>query len=184
MERSRWLDEDSLGRFRSYLRFLAEAEVDGRLRKKIDPSDIVQETLLKAVRSIDELRGGSDAQVAAWLRSILARRLSNAIRDLGRERRDYRREESLDIALERSSERLGGLCSTALTGSQTFERNQVILRVSDCAGRPARGPAQGHPAPPHRGAVPRRHGDGHGPYPGRRGGAPPARLEEQMRHSA
>jgi RNA polymerase sigma-70 factor (ECF subfamily) len=131
MGNSRWLDGDGLGRFRAYLRFLAEVEIDTRLRKKIDPSDIVQETLLKAIRSIDGLRGESDAQVAAWLRSILARKLANAIRDLGRDRRDYRREESLDVALERSSERLRGLFSSDSTGSQVFERNQVLVRISE-----------------------------------------------------
>jgi len=134
MANSRWLKGDALGRFRAYLRFLAEVEIDSRLRKKIDPSDIVQETLLKAVRSIDGLRGESDAEVAAWLRTILARKLANAIRDEGRDRRDYRREESLDVALERSSDRLGGLFSSESTASQKFERNQVLIRISEALG--------------------------------------------------
>jgi RNA polymerase sigma-70 factor, ECF subfamily len=134
MGNSRWLDGDALGRFRAYLRFLAEVEIDSRIRKKVDPSDIVQETLLKAVRSVDGLRGESDAEVAAWLRQILARKLANALRDLSRERRDYRREESLDAALERSSDRLRALFSAEATASKKFERHQVLLRVSEVLG--------------------------------------------------
>ena len=37
-----------LERFRNYLRFLADTKLDRRLRSRVDPSDIVQEALLRA----------------------------------------------------------------------------------------------------------------------------------------
>ena len=44
-------DNQSFERFRSYLRFLAKVQLDGRLRGKIDPSDLVQQSLLEAHRA-------------------------------------------------------------------------------------------------------------------------------------
>ena len=121
---------DFLGRFRGYLRTLAEVELDHRLRRKVDPSDLVQETLLNAVRHIDDLRGKSDAEVAAWLRRILANRLINAVRDLGVQKRDYRRERSIEESLHHSTLRLQALASPEATPSKKLERQEILLRVT------------------------------------------------------
>jgi RNA polymerase sigma-70 factor (ECF subfamily) len=70
----------SFVRYREYLRSLAEARVGTRLRGQIDPSDIVQETLLKAHRGRDQFRGESEQQLIAWLGAILNNTLTNALR--------------------------------------------------------------------------------------------------------
>ncbi len=43
-------------RYRGYLRALAAAGLNSDLLPKVDPSDVVQQTLLNAVGAIDELR--------------------------------------------------------------------------------------------------------------------------------
>src|SRR5436309_10049582 len=93
----------SLEKFRAYLRLLARLHLDPRLRGKLDPSDVVQEVLLKAVQALGQFRGESEAELAAWLRQILARHLANTVRDLGREKRDIGREHSLEAAIDQSS---------------------------------------------------------------------------------
>src|SRR6516165_5078234 len=84
-----------LERFREYLLLLARLQLDPRWQAKLDPSDLVQQTLLQAHQAWDQFRGHTAAERAAWLRQILARVLSNAVRDLTRAKRDLGRERSL-----------------------------------------------------------------------------------------
>src|SRR4029077_9886139 len=95
-----------LERFRDYLGLLARLQLDPRWQAKLDPSDIVQQTLLQAYQARGQFRGQSVAERAAWLRQILARVLANAVRDLSRAKRDAGRERSLEAALSQSSSRL------------------------------------------------------------------------------
>jgi RNA polymerase sigma-70 factor (ECF subfamily) len=81
-----------LERFRSYLVLLARLKLDGKLRGKLDASDVVQQTLLEAHQALASFRGNDLAAQAAWLRQILARNLANAVRDLTRAKRDVRKE--------------------------------------------------------------------------------------------
>jgi len=97
---------DDLNRYRNYLRFLARAHLDQRVRTRVDPSDIVQEALLEAHLSLREFRGRQEAELAGWLRKILARRMAHAVRDHTRQRRDVQRERSLEASLNASSAKL------------------------------------------------------------------------------
>jgi RNA polymerase sigma-70 factor (ECF subfamily) len=96
----------ALEQFRDYLCLLAGAQLDRRLRGKLDPSDVVQQTLLEAHEAQAEFRGAGPAQQAAWLRQILARNLANSVRDFGRAKRDVARERSLEATLDESAARL------------------------------------------------------------------------------
>jgi RNA polymerase sigma-70 factor (ECF subfamily) len=93
-----------LERYREYLRLLARLQLDPRLRGQVDPSDIVQQTLLKAHQHFDQFRGRSDQEMRGWLRAILARALIDADRKFGRQKGD--RARSLEAALEQSSAKL------------------------------------------------------------------------------
>jgi len=54
-----------LERYRGWLALLARLQVDARFRAKFDPSDIVQQTLLEAVRGWPKFRGATDAELTA-----------------------------------------------------------------------------------------------------------------------
>ena len=100
MGAARVADEMALERFRGYLCALARIQVAARpwLAAKLDASDVVQQTLLKAHAARDQFRGQSAAEMAGWLRQILARTLANQLRALGQARRDVGAEQSLNAA--------------------------------------------------------------------------------------
>ena len=121
----------ALERFRPYLRILARAHLDPRLRGKLDPSDLVQDALVRAVRTLDQFRGSSDAELAGWLRRILVRTLVNAVRAFRQERRDAAREQPLADAVERTSVRLEAwLAAGGASPSGLAARNEDLCRLS------------------------------------------------------
>jgi RNA polymerase sigma-70 factor (ECF subfamily) len=108
LERARDGDEAALGRllerYRNYLRVIARPLIGQALGVRLDASDLVQETFLKASREFDQFLGSSEPELTAWLRRILVRTLVNQAKHHRRRARDYHRQESLEAMLDRSSE--------------------------------------------------------------------------------
>ena len=124
--------QPELERYRSYLRLLAEARLDRRLQGKLDPSDVVQQTLLHAHRARRQFRGKSEGELAAWLRQILARNLLHCVRDFRRAKRDVSCERSLAAACDESSARLESwLAAEESSPSQQVQRTEEVLRVAE-----------------------------------------------------
>jgi RNA polymerase sigma-70 factor (ECF subfamily) len=95
-----------LEKFRSYLGLLVRRRLDGRLQGKLDGSGVVQQTLLEAHQGFSDFRGSSEGELAAWLRRILIRNLTDEARKLDAGKRDLHRERSLEQAVEQSSANL------------------------------------------------------------------------------
>ena len=124
--------EWDLDRFRSYLLLLARVRLDPRLKGKLDASDIVQQTLLEAHQILGQFRGNTVAEQAAWLRQILARNLANAARDLGRAKRDVRRERSIQAALDESASSLEAwLAAEQSSPSQQAQRHERAVLLAE-----------------------------------------------------
>jgi len=96
--------------YRNYLTVLATTQLDARLRKRVSPSDLVQETMLSAYRDFEQFRGNSEPELLAWLRKILINCLYHAYEvHMQAKRRDVRRDVSLEEVnkvLDRSVVRL------------------------------------------------------------------------------
>jgi RNA polymerase sigma-70 factor (ECF subfamily) len=118
--------------YRAYLDNLARLRLDPRLQSKLDPADMVQQTLLEACRDLEPFHGRSEGEQKAWLRRILLHNLANAVRDLSRAKRDVARERSLEAALEDSSERLKALLAAEQSSpSERAARNEEVLRLEE-----------------------------------------------------
>jgi len=124
--------------YHEYLCLLARIQLDSRLRGKLDPSDVVQETLLKAHRAIEAqtFRWQSDAAMAAWLRTILANTMTDAARKFAAGARDVYRERSLEGSLEESSARLEAwLADDQPSPDERLLRQERLLRLAAALAR-------------------------------------------------
>jgi len=124
-------DPAGLERFCEYLHLLARLQMNPRLTGKVAPSDIVQQTLLKAHEKREQFRGGTAADLAGWLRAILASTLAESMRHFGRQRRDAGLERSLQAALDDSSANLERwLAADQSSPSQQVMREEHLSRLA------------------------------------------------------
>jgi len=118
-------------RFRSWLLLLARTRVGGALRGKVDPSDVVQQTLMLATRDADQYRGSSDAELAGWLRGILGNVLAHEWQGMTAAKRDISREVPIQTLLEESSRRLDDLLAASQTSpSQAAVNHEEQFRLA------------------------------------------------------
>jgi RNA polymerase sigma-70 factor (ECF subfamily) len=106
------------------------------LRRKLDPSDLVQETLLEAHQSVRQFRGQSEAEFSSWLRRILVRNLADAARRFCRGARDVARERSLEGCPEGSPAHLRvSLEAEQPSPSKQAVANESLLRLVGALGQ-------------------------------------------------
>jgi RNA polymerase sigma-70 factor (ECF subfamily) len=140
IERARRAEPGALDRlldaYRNYLRLLARTGIDASLRGKADPSDLVQDALLKAAQNFGQFRGATDAELAGWLRQILARCLANFVRHYRTASRRVGREQSLEQLLNQSSEAMGRVLATNGTSpSGSAQRRDLGVVLADALAR-------------------------------------------------
>jgi RNA polymerase sigma-70 factor, ECF subfamily len=124
--------EAGLEGFRSYLHLLARLHLAPQVQSKVDPSDIVQQTLLKAHEAADQFRGQDRSQKAAWLRRILAHNLADVLRAFGRGKRDVALERSLEASLTESSTQIAAwLAAEQSSPSQQAEQSEQAVRLAE-----------------------------------------------------
>ena len=125
-------EAENLERFREYLRVLARLHLDRRIQQKVDPSDVVQETLIKAHQAIGDFRGTGEAQLAAWLRTILAHHMADVVCQFGRGKRDMALELSLQTAVEESSARIDAwLAAEESSPSERVIHEERLVRLAE-----------------------------------------------------
>jgi len=117
---------------RNYLRVLAASCLHHEMRGKADPSDIVQETLLKVHQNFIHFRGTTELEWMAWLRKVLVNHLSDFQKGFRRERRSVTREQPLENLVDRSSAMLRNLGpAPGPSPSQEAQRREAAALVAD-----------------------------------------------------
>jgi RNA polymerase sigma-70 factor, ECF subfamily len=123
--------EQLFGLCRSYPGFVARSQVETWLRRKVDASDLVQETMLEAYRDFDRFQGGTEQEWLAWLKKILAHNTADFIRRFhGTAKREAGREVTFrdpDDSLARGAPEPA---ADQPTPSQEFLQIDTELRVT------------------------------------------------------
>jgi RNA polymerase sigma-70 factor, ECF subfamily len=121
-----------LEHYRAYLHLIAGLHISQRLAAKEDASDLVQETLLDAIRNFPRFRGAGERELLAWLRKILATNLANLVRRYCRANsRDVNLERRLRDELDSSDVSVGEvLVSTGTSPSQGAARAERAVLVA------------------------------------------------------
>lgn len=87
---------------------MAGQQIVGKLRRKLNPSDIVQATLTRMVQGFGDFRGSTSAEFYGWLNSILRNEVHTSRRAFHRQRRDIRRESESPSAMGQVIEKFDG----------------------------------------------------------------------------
>lgn len=122
--------------YSNYLKLLIAAQLDDRLRVRVSPSDVVQETFFEAHRDFHQFRGQSTGEFVSWLRRILVNNLLHVVEQhLLAEKRDVRKEVSLEQLgrrLEQSTARLESLLAQpGDSPSRHAQRNEQEIMLAD-----------------------------------------------------
>jgi RNA polymerase sigma-70 factor (ECF subfamily) len=123
-----------LALYTNYLKLLVSAQLDSRLRVRVSPSDIVQESFFEAHRDFPEFRGKSIGEFVVWLRRIVVNNILRVVEQhVQAEKRDVRREVSLEEIgrrLEQSTVRLETLLAEQAespSGCASRREDEILL---------------------------------------------------------
>jgi RNA polymerase sigma-70 factor (ECF subfamily) len=137
-------DSQALGRllelYRNYLTLLARVQIHRRLQSKVDATDLVQETFLKAHRHFRQFRGHNEQELVGWLRQILVMNLANLVRHYyGTQGRNVRLECKLADELEQSSHvwEQGLIAKQSSPSQRAARREEAVLLADALAKLPA-----------------------------------------------
>ena len=136
-------DQAAVGRllelYRNYLRIVARSLIRAPLQVQLDASDLVQETFLKAHREFAQFAGSGERELVGWLRQILVRTLANQAKHHKAQARDQRRQESLDVLLDRSSLAIQAQLADSIASPSALavRREQAVLLADALARLPA-----------------------------------------------
>jgi RNA polymerase sigma-70 factor (ECF subfamily) len=136
-ESSRWISSARLvtqdrlpallDEFRPYLRNIAAMELPVQLSARLDASDVVQETLLRAFRQFHQFTGQTDIEFLGWLRSILINQIIDAVRHHGRRTRDASRDYPVSSDLVCQKTQVAGDVTIQAEASQQLHKAMELL---------------------------------------------------------
>jgi RNA polymerase sigma-70 factor (ECF subfamily) len=123
--------EWDFGRYRAILRVQARMlRLDPRLTRRLDESDLVQETLARAHQNGGQFRGLTEAERVAWLRRIFERVVLDWIEREYAQKRGPDREVSLHALTESSGRLDAWLAGPPAPPERPLEQRELKLELT------------------------------------------------------
>jgi RNA polymerase sigma-70 factor, ECF subfamily len=121
---------------RNYLKVLARTRIDKNLRVRCDDSDLVQETLMEALRDFQSFAGVTEKELLCWLRRILVRNLADQVKHNKAQARNWQRQESLEEMIDRSCQAVQmALAKGNSSPSVRASRKEESVRLTEALAR-------------------------------------------------
>jgi RNA polymerase sigma-70 factor (ECF subfamily) len=126
--------EQLLAQHRAYLRQFVELRLDPKLRSRADPSDVVQEAQIEALRRLDAYLEQEPMPFRLWLRQLAHDRLLMMHR---RHIKAARRAVGQEVALPERSSLLFAqqLLASGSTPSQKLDQQELARRVREAVAQ-------------------------------------------------
>jgi RNA polymerase sigma-70 factor (ECF subfamily) len=119
-----WISE-----FRDSLRMMLELRMDARLRTRIDPSDVLQETFIEAANRLDDFHN-SGMKPRLWLRYLAQQQLLIAWRRHAKTKsRDVHREARIDSLSVSGEALVNMILQSGTTPSQLLIKEESLFRM-------------------------------------------------------
>jgi RNA polymerase sigma-70 factor (ECF subfamily) len=133
--------DELLKRWRPLLQLQARQLLGAAVSARVDPSDVVQETLTQAFQSIDQFQGATEGEWVAWLRRMVAGHAAKVRRHHSADRRDAQRDQPWpeegvggsgpDPASEIASLEQAAALARAVEALPPDRRDVVVRRILD-----------------------------------------------------
>lgn len=122
-----------LERYSHYLALLTSLRLPDALKGKVDASDVVQETFVRAHAGFGQFRGTTELEFRCWIREVLASELATQCRRyLGTQKRDIRLEVDMRAGVDHSSMQLDeALIASDTSPSQGARRKEDGVRLAN-----------------------------------------------------
>jgi RNA polymerase sigma-70 factor (ECF subfamily) len=127
-------DTAALGRlldqYRAYFQILAARGIGPRLGRRVNASDVVQQTMLEACRDFVQFLGSGEPELVAWLERILQRNIAQLVRDhITTQKRAVGREQAADGGDHSGAERFDPAAQHS-SPSQRAMRGEEAIRLA------------------------------------------------------
>ncbi|MCA9192666.1 MAG: sigma-70 family RNA polymerase sigma factor [Planctomycetales bacterium] len=121
-----------LEQYRPMLLVLAQLQIGKKLRRKLDPEDLVQEVMQRAYTHFPAFEFPNDSEkVKAWLLVIMGNVIKDLLKHFSANKRELAKEQSVALDLKQSAVGIEAfLAAEQSTPSLVASRNEELLKLA------------------------------------------------------